>query len=455
MVFFISGGIMKDKLVVGFFFLMFLSFNGQNISVATPNEPAVTNKKFSAVTPDTVIEVIKLLDSLSLNIDNAFFKLHCNSIIQVIEAPEILSTNEIKFIKELYQTFTDSSVAGNSGELATYLERRRPFIVSWISPTDSVVSLGWLLPPENWNPEQSYPLYVRLHGLYGPYQNPIEYMTRYFKPASVMETSFEDGYVFYPWGRGNLWYQGIAETDIWEGIAVLESLVKINPARKYLTGHSMGGYGAWYIAQKSADVWAGLGIYAGALWYGGANLLTNDVAQKLANVPVYIVCGDQDGLLGNNQTAYDLLQEVGNPDIYFTTFHGGHESLLVNWQNMYAWLKNYSNDDQTTVEVNDRATPSQFQLFNNYPNPFSISGTGFPLTTIQYSMAKASQVKLVIYNVLGEKIKTMVDSFQAAGEYSLKWNGMDETSNPVSSGMYFYRLETDKTVLQKKMVVIQ
>jgi predicted peptidase len=135
-----------------------------------------------------------------------------------------------------------------------------------------------------------------------------------------------------------------SETDIWEGINVIESLIKVNPTKKYLMGHSMGGYGTWALGQKSPEIWAALGIYAGALQYGG--YLNPETAEKLKDVPVYIVCGEQDGLLGDNQTAYQLLQDVGNQNIFFTTFPGGHESLLENWQNMFAWMKQFTNEDQ-------------------------------------------------------------------------------------------------------------
>lgn len=58
-----------------------------------------------------------------------------------------------------------------------------------------------------------------------------------------METTFEDGYLLFPWGRGNVWYEGIGETDVWESISALNELVKVDSTKKYLMGFSMGGYG--------------------------------------------------------------------------------------------------------------------------------------------------------------------------------------------------------------------
>jgi pimeloyl-ACP methyl ester carboxylesterase len=234
----------------------------------------------------------------------------------------------------------------NNSLLASYTNRKRPFILSWTSPTDSVVSLGWLLLPENWDPEQTYPLYISLHGLYSPYENPIEYMVRYLSPGLVIEKSFENGYTFFPWGRGNKWYEGISETDVWEGINIVESSVKINP-KKILDGTFNGRLGMWLLGKKSSQVWAALGIYAGALWYSN-QYLNLETAEKLKDVPIYIVCGDQDGLLSVNQTAYQLLQDAGNSDVAFVTFPGGHESLLENWQNMYEWMKELTNTNDAS-----------------------------------------------------------------------------------------------------------
>jgi hypothetical protein len=103
----------------------------------------------------------------------------------------------------------------------------------------------------------------------------------------------------------------------------------------------------------------------------------------------------------------------------------------------------------TTVDEEKGQLPKAIDLGQNYPNPFN------PFTKIQYALDKPSQVKLTIYNLLGEKIRTLQDSFQPAGEYSLVWNAKDDNHNPVSSGVYFYHLETDESKLQKTMVLIR
>jgi predicted esterase len=427
---------MKNIIITAALFLVFISSVNGSSRTNEGEQPAMTAQ-------DTVLAFTTLLQDLSTGSDNILLQQHCSSIIRIIQSRKTLTVNEITLLKSMYTAFTDTSVVWNAGQLSSYLARRRPFIVSWISPTDSAVSLAWLLPPVDWHPDQAYPLYVRLHGLNTPYENPIEYMSFYLTPGTPIQTTFEDGYSLFPWGRGNLWFEGISETDVWESIENLNSMVKIDISRKYLLGFSMGGYGVVALSQKSADQWAALGVYAGALWYGGAKYLTNAAVQKIKDVPVYIVCGDYDGLLGNNQTLYRLLQEAGNQRISFTTFAGAHEATLLNWQNMFQWIKTFSNERLVSVETH-HDLPSQFVLRNNFPNPFN------PETVIGYQIPSKSRVTLKIYNLLGCEVATLVDKEQDAGMYEVPFNG-----NHASTGIYFYRIVAGNFVKTNKMILLK
>jgi predicted esterase len=431
---------MKNRFIKIFFLITLLS--GLNFTSGRSHLSSGLHEKENRIaSEDTLILLIELLNELSFNSSNEYFKNHCASILKVIESYPVTAYEE-PFLKQLYIAFSDTGVLWNASKLSSYLERKRPFIISWISPADDAVSLAWILLPENWNPEQAYPLYVTLHGLYLPYGNPIEYMTRYLSPEPVIDKSFEDGYSIFPWGRGNLWYEGISETDVWESVIEIEKFFKIDQTKKFLAGHSMGGYGAWAIGQKSASVWAGLGIYAGALWYGGNKYLNASTAEKLKDLPVYIVCGTQDGLLGNNQTAFELLQDAGDTNIAFVTFNGGHESLLENWQNMYGWLRQFSNKNPNSVEEDLSLT--QFRLYQNYPNPFN------PFTNFEFRIADFGLVTLKIYDVLGRGVATLVNEEKPAGEYSIKFDSAD-----LSSGVYFYKLTAGKFSQTKKMILMR
>jgi pimeloyl-ACP methyl ester carboxylesterase len=214
-----------------------------------------------------------------------------------------------------------------------------PLIVSWVSPTDGQVSFAWLTLPARWNAEREYPVYVQLHGLWDVAQDRLRYLAYPFSNPGT-SFAFDDGYLVSPWGRGNQWYRGIAETDIWECMAAVKGLVRVDGDRQYLCGHSMGGYGAWHIAHTSADVWAALGIHAGALQYDPREV-DPTFATALRDVPTYFVVGTFDGLLAVNQTAYGLLRDAGNPQLAFVTFPGGHDYRQQDVEQMYLWMREF------------------------------------------------------------------------------------------------------------------
>ncbi|MCF8413492.1 MAG: T9SS type A sorting domain-containing protein [Melioribacteraceae bacterium] len=93
--------------------------------------------------------------------------------------------------------------------------------------------------------------------------------------------------------------------------------------------------------------------------------------------------------------------------------------------------------------------PSEFSLEQNYPNPFN------PTTTISYQLPENSFVSVKIYDILGNEIRTLVNSEQAPGLYSANWNGDDNFGNKVASGTFIYRLESGNFSETKKMILIK
>jgi flagellar hook assembly protein FlgD len=83
--------------------------------------------------------------------------------------------------------------------------------------------------------------------------------------------------------------------------------------------------------------------------------------------------------------------------------------------------------------------PREFSLIQNYPNPFN------PSTTIEFSLPEVSDVKVVIYNMLGQEVITLVDEQRSAGYHSVIWNANDSNGMKLSSGIYFYELKASGT----------
>ncbi len=98
----------------------------------------------------------------------------------------------------------------------------------------------------------------------------------------------------------------------------------------------------------------------------------------------------------------------------------------------------------TSVSNENEDSPLAFTLEQNYPNPFN------PSTTISYSLETAGAVNISVYNLMGQKVATLVDENKSAGQYNIRWNAAN-----VSSGMYYYRLEANGQSITRKMTLIK
>jgi hypothetical protein len=103
------------------------------------------------------------------------------------------------------------------------------------------------------------------------------------------------------------------------------------------------------------------------------------------------------------------------------------------------------------VEINTPQSliPEEYALHQNYPNPFN------PTTTIRYDLKENSDVVLQIYNLLGQKIRTLINNRQEAGYREVVWDGRNDAGIGVASGIYIYRIEAGKFVQTRKMVLMR
>ena len=132
-------------------------------------------------------------------------------------------------------------------------------------------------------------------------------------------------------------------------------------------------------------------------------------------------------------TAYDLDADGVNDQLE------GNESWFV-----YATV-----DSIVGIDDEFAGIPEDFELYQNYPNPFN------PSTIIKYALPKASNISLVIYNLLGQEIMRWSESDVSPGYHEMRWNGTSQTGSPVSSGIYIYRIVTDDFVQTKKMLLLK
>lgn len=98
----------------------------------------------------------------------------------------------------------------------------------------------------------------------------------------------------------------------------------------------------------------------------------------------------------------------------------------------------------TGITNNHNEIPNSYALRQNYPNPFN------PTTIISYQIPKAGNVKLIVFDILGREVKTLVNEVKKAGNYSIEFN-----ASSYASGVYFYKIESGSFTNSKKMLLVK
>jgi hypothetical protein len=160
---------------------------------------------------------------------------------------------------------------------------------------------------------------------------------------------------------------------------------------------------------------------------------------------------------------------IFNVDITsFTVDVGSSQAVNISFSpqaqgNFAGWIQFVSNDpgndtlnvyvegngEQVTGIAEGGELPKTFGVSPNYPNPFN------PSTTIKYQLPRTSDVKLAIYNVLGQRVRTLVDARIEAGYHSVEWDGRNDAGAQVGSGVYIYRFSADNYLKVQKMVLMK
>ena len=132
-------------------------------------------------------------------------------------------------------------------------------------------------------------------------------------------------------------------------------------------------------------------------------------------------------------------------------FEGSIEFHNSGFATLHSVWPSISYTSDATLAVNDKSDilPKEFALHDNFPNPFN------PSTTIRFDLPKATDVSILVFNVLGQKIKTIEKSQMNPGYHSIVWNATNDHGVQVSAGMYFYQLRTNEFVKTKKMILLK
>lgn len=201
------------------------------------------------------------------------------------------------------------------------------------------------------------------------------------------------------------------------GISNLQNIA-VNPLTNQLYGLALAG-GLYRIDKSNAS-----SVLIGSTGFGTGRAIAFDAEGRLFGLSG-----------GSNQPLYRIDTTTAIGTLIGNTGKSGLSAMAVRG---------------STVDVAENsAMIKEFSLLPNYPNPFN------PSTVIGYQIANNSQVSLKIYNMLGQEVRTLVNTTQSAGQYKVQWDGKDNSGKAVSSGIYFYRLEAGSFVKTRKMMLMK
>ena len=144
-----------------------------------------------------------------------------------------------------------------------------------------------------------------------------------------------------------------------------------------------------------------------------------------------------------NSTYYTILWEELD-SLTISVIHGAIVDLASIWQT--AWINAGS---PTLSFINEQSIPNIYLFDQNYPNPFN------PITKLQYELPENSFVNITVYDLLGKKVKTLVNTTQDAGFKSVFWDATNNQGDPVSAGVYLYQIKAGDFMQTKKMVLLK
>ena len=101
------------------------------------------------------------------------------------------------------------------------------------------------------------------------------------------------------------------------------------------------------------------------------------------------------------------------------------------------------------MSTDEELIPDEFALHQNYPNPFN------PTTNISYDLPNDEYVNIIIFDVMGRNIRSLINEKQSAGYYGIQWDAKNDIGEPVSAGMYIYTIQAGEFRSVKKMVLLK
>ena len=185
----------------------------------------------------------------------------------------------------------------------------------------------------------------------------------------------------------------------------------------------------------------------------------SNLAKKIIAIVLFV-------FTASNSQTFDLLSAKSADKVAQSKFFEIDSSKVLNEYNLFAFNAPVSRIYDSVFEVagihavvsgvnsSNAGSPKDFSLDQNYPNPFN------PSTTIHFNVGKRAKVSVVLFDVTGKEVTTLVNDSKETGSYTVRWNGTSASGSSVASGTYFCRMlataaDGSTTVETKKMALLK
>ena len=220
-----------------------------------------------------------------------------------------------------------------------------------------------------------------------------------------------------------------------------------DPAKRIMMGLSYGGNLSAYLCYRYPNVFRNCALQSAAFrpMYDVFNLYFKG---EKRDIDFYAIWGTDERPIDADMRRYrDALIDKGYSFIWEE--HDGEGHTFGFWESRFEDMIEYFLNKVDVVSVNDEIILDHYKLFQNYPNPFN------PSTTIKYSIPSVethnhASVQLVVYDILGKEVATLVNKEQQPGSYEVKFNASD-----LPSGIYFYKISDGSFIETKKMLLLK
>jgi FlgD Ig-like domain len=205
-----------------------------------------------------------------------------------------------------------------------------------------------------------------------------------------------------------------------------------------------------------------------SVWVKASNLVPDSAAKYPATWAVGITpqfftkLGNNDGFDGTGPDSVFTFPAVTSFDWtqYHIDFQVPTNSATIGMETRIHIYSTFTGtvyfDDMTITKTSvtgiknlNKLIPDKFAVYQNYPNPFN------PSTIISYALPTSMKVKIIVYDMLGQQVKTLVNNFQNSGVHQIVWNGDNNSGEKVASGAYIYRVVAGNNVVTKKMMLLK